>query len=720
MTINGITTHNLKNLNFTTKKAEIIGVYGVSGGGKSSFAYHTLYSLCADSFCALENGYMQNSSYKIKDYKNIMPSIALKQLNTNTNPHSSIYSYLNFASLLSVLNIIDYEFLRINKVENECPFCKGLKNMFDLDSNLILKDAKLSEIPFVPFRTKEYGNDLMQNLFLKYCNFHNLDMNKKFSQLSQTTQSDLLYTKDSNIFSIKYKHNKKSRTRKIAYTGVMSYLKNLLESNKISMYKNAIKYCNNIKCPQCNASGLNIQRYKDVFIDNISFIDFLTLPFYELLTKLKKDKFKRIYNILESCCNLGIDYLSLNRSIPTLSGGELQKLNFSNLAFSEISNLLIVIDEISSGLHYSDFDKVLQNIINLKNRNNTIILVEHNSHFLSKCDRLIRIGAKDNQYIGGKNAGYIIENNLDSLKELEKNIKVCKKDFTDFIESNNININNIHNQNIKFPKHALSAIIGKSGSGKSSLAKYLESNLSNCIYISQKSLRGNIKSSIASYLEINKVIAKYFAEYFNKDSTMFMTNSQSDIICKTCNGTGIVRYERGFEKHIDIICTECNGDIFNNKSEDFKIKNVSIKDIYTSEIINFKNYDIYNLKYIQAFCKLAHNLSLDYLSLNRKINTLSGGELKRVKILKTLLNSKLDNKILIIDEPVSSLDSNLALKVLNTIKEIKTLATLIIEHNPFIFLQSDFIIELGPKSGTNGGKIIYSDTSFNYHKNYEF
>ncbi|MCV3457103.1 ATP-binding cassette domain-containing protein [Campylobacter sp. CNRCH_2016_0050h] len=702
MILQGIQTHNLKNITFFTKTPEIIGIYGVSGGGKSSLALHTIYSLCSNSFNAIENGFIDDIQYIVKDYKDLMPVIAIKQLNLNTNPRSTIYSYLNFSSALSSMLNIDYDMLRLNKPKNECQKCKASGYVFEIDTNKVIDfDAKIIDTPIIPFRKYEY----LRILFLEFCNYHNIDQNKTFRELQPEIQNLLLYINKSHCFTIKYRHNKKLRTKHLEYIGVMLYLQERLNSDKISVYKEVIEYCKENICDSCNGSKINLQIYKNIFIGNISFYDFLTTPMIDLVRMTQSNVFhERIKNVLTACCDFGIGYLSLNRSIPTLSGGEIQKLNFANLVSIPMSNLLIIIDEISSGLHHSDYKNIWKNILSLKERKNTIVLVEHNLEFLNKCDRRICLGP-----VGGKNGGYIIEDKLPILKPIEVNQKYKKSNFLNI----NININNINSQRLLLPYDSFVAIVGKSGSGKSSLALFLEKNIDNCIYISQRLPRGNIRSSVASYLEANKVIASFFSSYFNKNVAYFINSGGSEIICPFCDGTGIIRYDRGFESSIDIVCPQCNGKMFNELALKYTIRQKSILDIYNYEINDLD--DIGSSK-LSKIITLMRDLSLGHLSFNRKINTLSGGELKRIKILKNLLK-KIDNKILIIDEPSSGLDYNNAQNIINILKSAKTLTTIIIEHNPRLYLQSDYIIELGPGSGSNGGKIIFqgflSDYKFN-------
>jgi len=706
MEIKGIKTHNLKNIDINIKTGEIIGIFGPSGGGKSSLAYHTIHQLCYDSFNSIQNGYDTSSEYIVDDYNNLMPSVGLKQINLNTNPRSTIYSYLNIHSLIANYKYnLPYSDLKLNNPLNECKYCKGLGIEYKVDNTLAINtDELLCNIPFVAWQEKKYGNNLYENLLIEFCKKNNIDINKKFSDLSENEKKLLLYSESNDIYIIRYKNNLRYRNKKIKYIGYLKWLDEKLKSTKISDFKFALKYSQESTCNYCQGSRIDIEKYKNVKIDNILFKDFLINPINEVLPFISN--YKKLYNLLQNFVYLGIEYLNLTRSIPSLSGGEIQKLNMSNLLNSKMSNILIVIDEITSGLNIDDFDNILQKIKDIKKQNNTLILIEHNKYILSKCDRLIQVGPKS-----GKDGGYLIEPKLE-YKKYQYRFK--NNNIDEYIKIENININNIKNQTIKFPKNMITAIIGKSGSGKSSLAKYLEKKLDNSILITQKNIRGNIKSTISSILEMNKLIANSFSKKFNKDYKFFMPNFESEIVCNKCKGQGIIKIERSFEKNIVITCPECEGRLFNNKANNFKINSYSIIDIYNLPFSELLDVDF--ISKFDKFIDIAHSLSLEHLSFNRKIDTLSGGELKRIKLFKVLLNKSLKNKLLIIDEPTAGLDNYSSKKIFNTISKYKksTQAILIIEHKPEIFLESDYIIEMGPGSGLKGGNIIYSDKTNNY------
>ena len=710
MLIKGINTHNLKNLDFSMTQPEIICICGVSGSGKSSLAYHTIHKLCSDAFSALENGFLDDNEYIVKDYEKLLPSIAIKQLNLNSNPKSTIYSYLNFSSLLSSLKEIEYKRLKLNKPEHECCSCHGKGTSMELDLELLINfNEKIESIPFLPWKIKEYKNNLYEKLFHEFCDFYSIDKKLTFNGLSKKEQDLLLYYKGDIHFKINFKHNNKSRVRNLCYTGIISFLEKFLYSEKKSESLYAQKYCKSLLCQKCNGSKINTDLYKDINIGLITFQDFLTLSIDEILESgcLNHKRFEKIKRLFISISNLGIGYLNLSRSIPTLSGGEIQKLNFANLLHSKISGILIVIDEISSGLHVTDFPKILQYITDLKNENNYIILVEHNPFFLNNTDRLICMGPE-----GGKNGGYIIAYDTDA-NYIKNDFKKIKTE--NFIELKDITINNIAKQDARILRNAITAIVGKSGSGKTSLAKYIESNLKHTIYISQNALHGNSRSTIASYLEINKTLANLFAKQYGLSYRDFMPNLVNEIVCKDCSGTGIIKYERSFETSLITTCPSCDGKLFNKNAELYKINNLSIKDIYDMEIESLDIIDSNKIKKLSFFSK---KLYLGYITLNRKINTLSGGEIKRIKLLKSLICNELKNKILIIDEPSAGLDAKIYNNILTILHDLKqqTESIVIIDHNPLFFLESDYIIEIGPGSGYFGGKIIFNNYTSLYCK----
>lgn len=706
MNVVGIRTHNLKNLSFSSLRNELIGVCGISGGGKTSFAYSTLYRLCANEFESLTNGYSEVEDYIVDDFSALRPAIAVRQNCFNVNPHSTIYSFLNISALLSKNRCdIPYRFLKLNKPSNLCKECRGEGNKEELDLDKIIdKNLALEAIPIIPWRDKqEY-----QQLFLSFCKTESIDTSKRFFDLNNNDQDKILYGEGDRVFDIAFKYKNKRRIRHLKYLGIIKYLQNELMGGKINR-KNALKFCSILNCPKCGGARIDVDKYEPYFIDKISFQDFLIKPIDCILSRIDNNRDnKKLLCLLKSISNIGLGYLSLNRSIPSLSGGELQKLKFSLLCNTDMSGLLIVLDEISSGIHWSDYNYVIEQIISMK-KNNLVLMIEHNDYFLSKSDRNIVLGPKP-----GKDGGFFVDSYDFSKKIFLEKLK--NKHIEDYIQIDRISKNNVNNLNLRIPKGRITALVGKSGSGKTSIARYIDDNLENAVFITQKSLRGNIRSTVASYLKINKVIADCLGKKYNRDDSDFL--SSSDVVgCQKCEGLGVIKCDRGFEESYVSICPECEGMLFSNTAKEFDIDGLDLKELYELEINCLSK--VKSCKKIKKLVEYAQFLSIGHLNLCRKLQTLSGGEAKRLKILELMLNSNIKDKILIIDEPGSGLDNKTCESLIAFFHKIKNqcCALIVIEHNPNIFLATDFIIEIGPRAGKEGGKIIFEGNTKDFLAN---
>lgn len=714
----GIETNNLKNISVDISKHKITAIAGVSGGGKSSLAYSTVHSICHQTFKSIESGYFEDAHYIVSSYKGIIPSIGIKQINSNTNPRSTLYSYLNIASILSSIKnkkIVDipFERLKLNSPYNECLKCNGSGILLSPSINLLIdSEKKIKDNPILPWKTTT--SNKFEKLLSIACEQEKIDVNKKFFDLSRKHQDYLLNGKSREKYNFSFKVNGKYRKRELPFIGVIKEMERSLSSGSKSEFVKANKYCTSQACKYCLGTRLDTASYSSLYIGNISFFDFISNNIDSVLKEIKKIRTKspaleKLKDILSSISDIGLGYLSLARPIPTLSGGELQKLNFSQLVQSDITNILIVIDEISSQVHTSDYQKIFEGIQKIKERGNTILLVEHSSYFIRKSDVVIEVGP-----LPGKDGGHLIS----SYKHWTPNQELLEKNAMDFdyFLISNINKNNVTDLDIEIPIRGSVCIVGKSGAGKSSLAKYISENYKNTEYVSQSNISNNARSTVSTYLDINKTIIKLFSDNFNENPEVFSYTSGAIGACSKCDGKGVVRYERSFEKSIDTKCDQCNGLLFSEISSDFKLNSTNISKLYNTELKILPDL-LDNLpKKLLKLIDTANNLGLSHLSLNRKTSTLSGGEQKRLKLLSSYLKN-IKDKILIIDEPGSGLDDWTSSKVSKFIDSQKSryFSTVIIDHKPSVFLHMDHIIEIGPGAGDKGGKAVHQGKPSDYY-----
>ncbi|MCI4172211.1 ATP-binding cassette domain-containing protein [Dickeya dianthicola] len=690
----GMETHNLKNISINIPLNKVTVIYGRSGAGKSSLAFSSIYQLCKDEFDAVESGYLNESNYKIADYDGLIPAVAIPQRNTNTNPRSTIYSYLNIPQALYSLkakynsSIPDYHQLKLNKYENACPHCRGLGETHEVDEDeLINEGCRLDEKPFSCWKNGELA-DYYNQLLLAYCQKKNIDTSKSFSSLTQEEKNALLYGNSEEKITFRCKHKGKIKQRRAFYKGVILYA-NENVSRKQS------KYQKETTCYFCKGSRVN-QKTAQLDVIGLTFENFLSLPVSKLCEVIKEACEESILlRVLSSIDNIGLGYLNLSRSIPSLSGGELQKLMFSRLLTSNISGILIVIDEISSQVNPIDYPDILSKIKKLSEKN-TLVLTEHNQCFIDNADVSFHIGKQ-----AGSAGGEICQPEVIQALPNKNN----RNKISDFFHFEDLNKNNIINQSVKIPKECVTIFSGISGSGKSSLAKAIF-EATESIYVSQKSPSYTGRSSVASITELNKIIAEYFSQKTGLSAGYFLPHKEGG--CKACNGTGIIKLERGFEKDIYIPCDTCNGSLFDPDVSEVTtpVNGMNIVEVYDTELKDISTF-FQDDKINQILSTIAA-LGLSHLKLNRKTQSLSGGEMRRIKLCEILSKTRKTSKLLFIDEPTAGLDPETASKVLNFIYRKAGLfnAIVIIEHRPEAEDYADFKVSIGPCAGEQGGKVL--------------
>ena len=691
-----VNTHNLKNISVSIPKNKITAIYGRSGAGKSSLAFSTLYQLCYDEFESLENGFNDNSQYKLSGYNGIIPSVAVSQNNKNNNPRSTLYSFLNIAQIISSLRIensIPYSLLKLNKPDNECPYCNGLGYVSEISIHeLIDENRSILENPFRIWRSG-YLSELYHNLLIKFCEIQSIPINVRYKELLEKDKEKILYGCSHDKILVRYKHNGKYKQRKLFYEGVIPASKEKINLSSMSEIKNITE------CSHCLGSRVNYDIYHDIQINGINFIELLTAPLIELRDKLKDQAgtFYNLYRIFDSICEMGLGYISLNRSIPSLSGGELQKLKFSRILNSNISGVLFVIDEISSQLS-DDYYPVIFNKLKNLSKNNTIVLVDHNSYFIERADVMLHIGK-----FPGDQGGYICDN--EKIQPL--NIFISRKKTKDFFKFENINKNNLINQSVNIPKKSITVFTGISGCGKSSLGRWIES-YSNAIYITQKNSNYSSRSVLASTLKVSNVISDYFSKKTGLPTSEFLLNKNAG--CKHCNGIGVMKYERGFEKDLYLDCHYCSGELFdkNNSSIYKTVDGLSLVDYYQTDINELIKKIPQDFSELKNILETAAQLGLGHLKLSRKTQSLSGGETRRLKLCEHLSRQKETKRILIIDEPIAGLDSETASQVSNFIYQKAELfsAVILIEHRKEVLPFVVYEVKIGPYSSNNGGKVL--------------
>lgn len=666
--IYGIETNNLKNIDIKLKKRAINLILGPSGSGKSSLAYDTIAQIGIHEMNSLFSDDVLEPTYKVRSYQNMLATVPLPQVNHNNNIRSTIGTYFGIsrhvALIYSVILKLNQDFFTLNKEENVCDECHGLGVVKELDINLIIDyNAPLEHCPFKCWMR---SRDFYSQIIKCFCDETGISCKKNFRALTNSEKQAMLYGESDGKFVIKYKKSGIKSTRTTKYHGPMTGIPMLPK------FTYGRQFFSDKECTKCK--GKKYSSKHDAYkIQQYAIGEFLRTPFHLLhgwMESIAQDAHEKglsfslnhLSNFIKKSTELGLGHLSFNRSIPTLSGGELQRLRLVQLFNTQLSDLLIVLDEPLAGLSNVERLSVYHNILELLTRH-TAVIVDHHDTFVSNAEVVIALGEKS-----GRGGGKIIASKqyLDSQK--------IDIEYTPLPIDNVISIqmkDSIYNYNgidITIAEHRLNIIIGKSGIGKSTLLReYFRRFFERYTYINQKPLLGNKNSSIATLLDILNPITADYAKYFDKEKRFFSNINGGQGVCKACGGDGYIEYGGEYQLRAHIKCKECSGTGFNKNLKKYKISGVSLFDIWDMTVEDAARfYHQVNPK-IALILDKATELMLGHLLIGQATSTLSGGENIRIKLLKSLSETA---TVYGIDEPFRGLGN---LEILNVIDFLKKL-----------------------------------------------
>lgn len=651
----GIETNNLKNIDVQIERNALNLIIGPSGSGKSSLAYDTIAQIGQHEFMSMFADNISDPTYRIKGYENMLAAVPIRQSNFNNNMRSTIGTYfginrsiiLIYAAILGV----NEDFLVLNKEENLCSECHGLGYIKVLDLNRIINyDIPLGKNPF---RCWNRYKDFYQQIIHQFCIDKGIDDKKTFRQLTSKEKNLILYGESDEKYSIRFKKNNGFSRRSTRYYGVMTGKPMMVN------FVPGGQFYTDETCKSCQGKKYSLQ-HEQYLVNGLSIGDFMTTPFERLLTYIEKIiddiadanllfAINNIHRFVKKAIELKLGYLFFHRAIPTLSGGELQRLRMVQVLSTQLSNLLLVLDEPLAGLSGNEKKAVFQSVIDLAEKH-TVVIVDHSDLFVKSSKRIIALGEK-----GGCNGGYII----DSKKYLEEQRVRNKIDVSPAQKMNHIIIENsvylYNGVNLEIGEGCMNLITGRSGIGKSTLLReYLPQYYEKYLYISQKPLLGNRNSSIATALDISTHISDLFAAKYKKDRRFFSSQTGCEGVCEICMGAGYIEYGSGYDAKIQLVCKDCGGTGFNKKLQKYRLQSKNIFDIWNMTIDEAIPYFNEIDSKIAASLSEATSLLLGHLKIGQPISTLSGGENIRVKLLKAMKSTA---KVFGIDEPFKGLSN---------------------------------------------------------------
>ena len=661
--------------------------------------------------------------------------------------------------------ICDYSLENFNKknfsfnlIEGACSCCQGLGKVLQIDLDKIIPSKKISIAegaiePWVRLGGR-LGNDNKNSSHNQKIRFIKdelkISLTKPIGEISVEKIEKIIW-------------GVKNEKGKVVFRGVANELLEKLEKIDIGIFtRNEIeKYFTLEQCPECLGKRLK-KEFLNVKIENYGIDHLVEIEITDLIVFLEKlsekyqqrgdvflkEFFRETINRLKPLERVGVGYLNLDRPCKTLSGGEYQRIRIATQLFSGLSSVLYVLDEPTVGLHSRDTKKLINTFRDLKEKGNTLLVVEHDKDVIEAADYIIDFGSK-----AGDEGGRIVfkgtyQELLNSKCETanfinKKNkfkVNNNKVNLENSLTIKNAQYNNLKNINLKIPLNCVTVFAGVSGSGKSSLVNDVisvgikkgeikgkcdeignQDKISKVVTVSQSPIGRSPRSNPATYTGIFMHIRKLFAETKlargkGYKSNHFSFNTRGGR-CEYCQGDGMVKIDMPFLENTYSVCPKCNGKRYKDDILKIEYHGVNIADVLDMTI-EYAYHFFNSTSTIKNKLKLLKSVGLGYLKLGQNSNSLSGGEAQRIKLASELVRKSRGNCLYILDEPTVGLhfsDIKKLFEVLNSLVK-KGNSVFVIEHNVDVIKIADWIIELGPGGGKNGGFVIFEGTATELRK----
>ncbi len=642
-----------------------------------------------------------------------------------------------------------------------CPDCKGLGIKQMIDPDLLIPDKNKSIIDGGIVTLGDDVDSMTFKTLESVCKHYKIDLSKPIKKLKKEELDIVLYGNNEKIKINFLTRSGNTINNNTNFEGIINNLeRRYLETTSEWIRDWIEKFMIELPCPTCNGSRLK-DEILCVKVGKLNIYELTCLSIkdsYKYLTELKLNKeqeqiasllIKEIKSRLSFLINVGLDYLTLNRNAGTLSGGESQRIRLATQVGTTLTGVLYVLDEPSIGLHQRDNDKLIDTMIRMRDLGNTLVVVEHDIDTMKRSDFLVDIGP----YAGDK-GGYVMASGTpEEVAKVENSItgqylsgkkcievpKIRRKGTGKYIEVIGAKENNLKDIDIKFPLGTFTCVTGVSGSGKSTLineilykavsnkiykskdkpGKHKEikglENVDKVVHISQSPIGRTPRSNPATYTGVFDDIRDLFAstkeaKILGYDKSRFSFNVKGGR-CEACRGDGVKKIEMHFLPDVYVPCSVCGGKRYNTESLKIKYKGKNIYevlDMRVSEALDFFT----NLPKIEHKLQVLNEVGLGYIKLGQSATTLSGGEASRIKLAKELQKKPTGKAVFIMDEPTTGLHSYDIENLLAIIKKIvdNKDSVIVIEHNLDMIKVADYIIDLGPEGGDNGGTIVACGT----------
>ncbi|MEI2818940.1 MAG: excinuclease ABC subunit UvrA [Marmoricola sp.] len=750
--VQGARENNLKNISVSIPKRRLTAFTGVSGSGKSSLVFSTIAAesqrMINETYSAFLQGFMPTLARPDVDLLDgLTTAIIVDQERMGANARSTVGTATDANAMLRILfSRLGQPYLgppsafsfntatvkasgaltvdrgdrsravkaTFERIGGMCPRCEGMGRVSDFDLNELYDDSlSLSQ---GALRVPGYSMDGWYGRIFGGSGF--FDMDKPIAKYSKRELHDLLYKEPTKI---------KAEGINLTYEGLIPKIeKTMLAKDREAMQPHVRAFVDRVitfsTCPDCEGTRLG-PGARNSKIKGQSIADVCTMQISDLaqwVSDIDEPSIQPLLvglrDTLESFVQIGLGYLSLDRPAGTLSGGESQRTKMIRHLGSSLTDVTYVFDEPTIGMHPHDIARMNTLLIKLRDKGNTVLVVEHKPEAIMIADHVIDLGPGAGEaggevvFVGTVEAlrasDTVTGRHLDDRARLKDQVRTP----TGSLSIRNATINNLHDVSVDVPLGVLVAVTGVAGSGKSSLIHGSVSKREGVIAVDQSAIKGSRRSNPATYSGLLEPIRKAFAKVNGVKPALFSANSQG--ACQTCNGAGVIYTDLGMMSGVSTVCEDCEGKRFQAEVLTYQLGGLNIAevlDLPVAQALQFFADGEARTPAAHTILARLNDVGLGYIRLGQPLTTLSGGERQRLKLAAQMADKA---SIYVLDEPTTGLhlaDVENMLAMLDRLVDSGK-SVIVIEHHQAVMAHADWIIDLGPGAGHDGGRVVFEGT----------